>query len=285
MGMLKIVRWEKWQSYRTDRGTPPWIKVHRNLLTNAEWSALSDAEKGQLVSIWIAGADKDGYVTNDLQTLRKQCQLTRKPNIKKFIELGFLDDVTVTSQRRQDGVKMASARQPDDDQMSDTLTSRWRHGDAPETETETETETEKKREEENPDLSLATLSHEKEHLAYQRHIQGASLLVDFPKEYPHTVKLYEIWTEEMPEAHHLKNGFKKQALKKVCLESIYPEDLWRECCIAWRGCPYYNGDNDNNNCIQFARAILPEQYEKAKSGQLTRAENADISTDDFWDKK
>ena len=113
--MIKIKNWEKWQSYRKDRGTPPWIKIHRNLMSNPEWAVLSDSEKGQLVSMWIVAADKGGVIPADKNIIRKICQLDEAPNVNKFIELGFLDaDMTPTCQPN----------------------------DALETETETETETE-----------------------------------------------------------------------------------------------------------------------------------------------
>jgi len=115
---LRIQNWDKWQTYRKDRGTPPWIKVHRNLMSNSEWASLSDAEKGQLVSMWIIAADKKGVVPANTNVLKKICLLDTVPNINKFIKLGFL-----ASNGCQD-----DAKRPQDDQ--------------PETETETETETE-----------------------------------------------------------------------------------------------------------------------------------------------
>ena len=117
---MKVVNWDKWQTYRKDRGTPPWVKVHRNLMTNPEWAQLSDSEKGQLVSMWIVAADKAGELPDDPNLVRKICQLDEAPNINKFIALGFL-----ASTWRHDGVNVASS---------------GRQVDAPETETETETE-------------------------------------------------------------------------------------------------------------------------------------------------
>jgi hypothetical protein len=119
MQKLLVNDWENWQTYRSDRGAPPWIKVHRNLLSNSKWATLSDAEKGQLVSIWIVAADNNGEVPNDARVLRKICQLDAEPDIVKFLKLGLLSccDVNVAST--------------------------WRQLDAPETETETETETDK----------------------------------------------------------------------------------------------------------------------------------------------
>lgn len=87
---MKISNWDKWQTYRSDRSTPPWIKVHRNLFSNSEWSSLTDSEKGQLVSIWILAADKKGEIPDCAKTIQKMCMIDKAPNINKFIELGFL---------------------------------------------------------------------------------------------------------------------------------------------------------------------------------------------------
>ena len=118
--ILQISNWERWQTYRGDRGTPPWIKVYRNLFSNPEWATLSDAEKGQLVSIWILASDKKGTITNNPKTVQKMCQLDDKPNINKFIELGFI----------------VLPCQPSGNQVVTTCPQL----DAPETETETETD-------------------------------------------------------------------------------------------------------------------------------------------------
>jgi len=105
---LKINNWERWQSYRGDRGQPPWIKIHRRILRNPEWISLTDNERGQLVSLWILAADKEGSIPNSPALLQKICFMSKKPNLTKFIELGFIQhngirgDVNMTSTRRQD---------------------------------------------------------------------------------------------------------------------------------------------------------------------------------------
>ena len=85
-----VSNWDKWQTFRKDRGTPPWIKIYRNLLSNEEWVELSDSEKGQLISIWILAADKDGTIPDSAKMIQRMAMLDNKPNINKFIELGFL---------------------------------------------------------------------------------------------------------------------------------------------------------------------------------------------------
>jgi hypothetical protein len=107
MKYLHINDWEIWQSFRKDRGSPPWIKVHRNLMSNHKWSALSDAQKGQLVSIWIAAAENDGKIPYNSKIIQKICQLDSEPNLLFFIELGFLIDNNKTDDY-QVGVKLAS---------------------------------------------------------------------------------------------------------------------------------------------------------------------------------
>ncbi len=87
---MQVSNWDRWQPKYKDRGTPPWIKLYRNLFSNVEWCSLSDGEKGQLISIWILAADKKGYISNDPQVVQKMTMLDAPPNLNKFISLGFL---------------------------------------------------------------------------------------------------------------------------------------------------------------------------------------------------
>jgi len=87
---MEINNWDKWQTFRKDRGTPPWIKVYRNLLSNEQWVDLTDSEKGQLISIWILAADKNGQIPDNPKMIQRMAMLESPPNINKFIELGFL---------------------------------------------------------------------------------------------------------------------------------------------------------------------------------------------------
>ena len=102
MNYLKIKNWDKWQSYRSDRSQPPWIKIHRQLMRNLEWVALNDAQRGQLISIWLLAADKNGEVPNDPKIIKKLCHMDKEPDLNFFIDQGFIEhDANVTSERRQ----------------------------------------------------------------------------------------------------------------------------------------------------------------------------------------
>jgi hypothetical protein len=123
---LRIVNWEKWQTYRNDRGAPSWIKVHRNLMSNNEWAILTDAEKGQILSIWIIAADKEGQITSNPKIIKKICQLDEEPNINKFIDLKFL-----VAEEDQDGYQSVTKWLPGGGQSDapDKIREEKRRGD------------------------------------------------------------------------------------------------------------------------------------------------------------
>ena len=100
---MNVCGWDKWQTYRKDRGTPPWIKVHRNLMTNPEWVSLDDAEKGQLVSIWMLAADKGGQIPDDSRLIQRMAMLENAPDLEKFCKLGFITDEECSPQGSDDG--------------------------------------------------------------------------------------------------------------------------------------------------------------------------------------
>ncbi len=99
---MRVKNWEKWQSYRSDRGQPPWIKVHRRLVHDENWAELTDAQRGQLVAIWMLAADRDGVIPASPRVLQKLCMMTDEPDIQVLINKGFIDgDVNPTPNERQ----------------------------------------------------------------------------------------------------------------------------------------------------------------------------------------
>ena len=99
---LRVTRWEKWQSYRRDRGQPPWIKLHRRLLRNMDWLALDDRQRGQLVGIWMLAADNDGFIPCDALIVKRLAAMDTAPDLKLFQDNGWLENgARVTPRRRR----------------------------------------------------------------------------------------------------------------------------------------------------------------------------------------
>ena len=86
MEYLSIRNWDKWQTYRSDRGQPPWIKIHRCVMRNPEWVSLTDSERGQLVAIWLLAADQNGVIPAPPELIKKLCFMESIPDIDKLIE-------------------------------------------------------------------------------------------------------------------------------------------------------------------------------------------------------
>lgn len=127
MRYLKIRNWDKWQTYRKDRGRPPWIKVHRRLMQDPNWVELTDAQRGQLVVMWMLAADRDGVIPASPATLRKLGGMDSDPDISVFVRSGFIEPIE-------------SKEINSDDQVVVTLTPSWRHVDPPDTDADADAE-------------------------------------------------------------------------------------------------------------------------------------------------
>lgn len=117
---MRVVNWDRWQSYRNDRGQPPWIKVHRCVMRNPEWVSLTDAQRGQLISIWLLAADRNGVLPDDPKLIQRLCFMTDEPDLTTFISLGFLD-AKPTPRRRQRDTPEKRQRQSRNREETDAL--------------------------------------------------------------------------------------------------------------------------------------------------------------------
>jgi len=118
---IRMRNWDRWQTYRRDRGMPPWIKVYRRLQNNRDWIGLTDAERGQLVSMWILAADNNGVIPSDPETIKIVCRMSDAPNLKLFKKAGFLEfGATATPPWRQSGANTASERRRSDAPLHST---------------------------------------------------------------------------------------------------------------------------------------------------------------------
>jgi uncharacterized phage protein (TIGR02220 family) len=88
MEYLRVKNWAEFQHYK-DRN-PPWIKLHRTLLDDYEFSCLQDASKAHLMLIWLFASQRDGLVPNDPKFLKMKLGLYSDPNLKYFISHGLL---------------------------------------------------------------------------------------------------------------------------------------------------------------------------------------------------
>ena len=109
---MKIRNWDKWQSYRKDRGQPPWIKIHREVMRNPEWVALTDGQRGQLVSLWLLAADRNGEIPDCPTLIKRLCYMDSEPDLQLFVTKEFIIcDASMTPTRRQSDQPEAEKKQ------------------------------------------------------------------------------------------------------------------------------------------------------------------------------
>ena len=93
---IRVRNWERFQHYK-DR-SPPWIKLHRDLIEECEeWYLLSDGAARLLIELWVmASRSNDGAITRDVSGILWKL---RKHDASKLIaelhELASYDFITL----------------------------------------------------------------------------------------------------------------------------------------------------------------------------------------------
>ena len=96
---ITVPNLEKWQHYK-DR-CPPWIKLHRDILNDYNYSCLQDASKLHLLMIWLLASQMDNKIPADEKWISGRINATTEVNIKDLILLGFLEYDSKTLARRK----------------------------------------------------------------------------------------------------------------------------------------------------------------------------------------
>ena len=88
MRYLRIKNWEHFQHY-TNR-LPPWIKLHRELLTDYDFCHLPDETKGHLLMTWLLASQMDGRVPDDPVWIAARIGANKPVNLKQLVDGGWL---------------------------------------------------------------------------------------------------------------------------------------------------------------------------------------------------
>ena len=86
---LRIRNWGEFQHYK-DRD-PPWIKLHRNLLTSRTWVSLDDASRVLAVALMMLAAGTDNRIPADRAYLRRVAYLNCDPDWQPLIAVQFIE--------------------------------------------------------------------------------------------------------------------------------------------------------------------------------------------------
>lgn len=117
-----IPDWDEKQHYKKGRGTPPWIKLHSNILSSRRFQLMPLASKALAPQLWLLATKHDGRVNVDIDELTFQLRWPRdeiEAGVKGLIENAYLE-------------------------LASNALAECKHDAIPETEEETEIEEEKK---------------------------------------------------------------------------------------------------------------------------------------------
>jgi hypothetical protein len=85
----RIVEWDRYQHYK-DRD-PPWIKLHRDLLTSQTWVTLSDASRVLAVACMLIAAGTDNRIPTSAEYLKRRAYLNKEPDFAPLVAAGFVE--------------------------------------------------------------------------------------------------------------------------------------------------------------------------------------------------
>ena len=88
MEFLAIRNWEKFQHYKGRN--PPWIKLHYEVLMSPDWVMLADDSKLLAVVCMLLASRHEGKVPLDPVYIQRAAHLSKKPDFKPLIDVGFL---------------------------------------------------------------------------------------------------------------------------------------------------------------------------------------------------
>jgi hypothetical protein len=107
---FKVANWAEYQHYK-DRN-PPWIKLHRHIVTSEMWVSCDDASRVLAIACMVIAAEFDGCVPANPAFIMRRCYLSAEPDFKPLVDSGFLIDASgVLATCEQDASRMLDQRQ------------------------------------------------------------------------------------------------------------------------------------------------------------------------------
>lgn len=88
-----IPDWHEKQHYKKERGAPPWIKLHTNILNSRKFQRLPLASKALAPQLWLLATKNDGRVNIEMDELEFQLRWPRQEieeGLKSLIENEYL---------------------------------------------------------------------------------------------------------------------------------------------------------------------------------------------------
>lgn len=88
---IRIVNWDRFQHYKNRN--PPWIKLHRELLTSRTWATLDDASRVLAIALMMLAAATGNKIPLDPTYIRRVAYLNQDPDLSGLLATEFIEIV------------------------------------------------------------------------------------------------------------------------------------------------------------------------------------------------
>lgn len=85
---IAIRNFEKFQHYHDRK--PPWIKLYRDILSDDRLFELTEAERWQLIGLFILASQNDNHIPYKPAWLKKELALSKPISLQKLIDTGWV---------------------------------------------------------------------------------------------------------------------------------------------------------------------------------------------------
>lgn len=93
---LRVKNWSKFQHYK-DR-CPPWIKLHREVMNDMAFMALTLEQRAVLMFVWVLAAEGDGEVPDDPKVIAWRLRVPTV-DLESLVSAGFLERTLADASR------------------------------------------------------------------------------------------------------------------------------------------------------------------------------------------
>lgn len=93
---IRIKGWAKYQHYK--KRNPPWIKLHREILTSLTWTMADDASRVLAIAIMLLAAANNNKIPYDGAYIKRVSYLNSDPDIDALVRLDFIEIIDDNSE-------------------------------------------------------------------------------------------------------------------------------------------------------------------------------------------
>lgn len=104
MEYFRIKGWDQYQHYK-DR-SPPWIKLHKSILTSRTWVAMDDQSRVLAIACMLLAADTDNKIPLDPVYVQRVAYLNHEPDFAPLLKNDFIEII------EEEGETLARASKP-----------------------------------------------------------------------------------------------------------------------------------------------------------------------------